>query len=380
MNRERRQLMRFALVACLTGVLATAWLLLPPAVTASVDLSVTTTEVHGSDKLVIRSEGGDTNIVFVRYQQPVYVIRSSESPLMAGPGCLIVDLDVAVCVGQIGSATILGGAGADVIDFAGVPVPIDGTGGPGDDALTGGTAANTLNGGDGIDQLTGGPRRDNLDGGDGDDWILGRADSDSLLGGSGNDIIESGTGDTNVLAGGTGRDLLIGGNGSDILEGDSGADVLVGGRGPDVVAPGTGADTVLNLRGADPLDCPAEVVDNAIRATSCAQIEKGAPPDAWPPTEAPASSTEAPAPLSASDHSHAVPVTAGQAIAVLVHVPADQHRRVRRCIRTYADAGRHVRLDAFRATFTARDWPKVYRPHPNRGARAARLTSARHCP
>src|SRR3954447_8057602 len=211
MNRERRQLMRFGRVACLTGVLATAWLLLPPAVTASVDLSVTTTEVHGSDKLVIRSEGVDTNIVFVRYKQPVYVIRSSESPLMAGAGCLIVDLDVAVCVGQIGSATIRGGDGADVIDFAGVPVPVGGSGGPGDDALSGGTAANTLNGGDGVDQLTGGPGRDDLNGGNGDDWILGRAGSDSLLGGSGNDMIEGGTGDTDLLAGGADRDLLIGG-------------------------------------------------------------------------------------------------------------------------------------------------------------------------
>src|SRR3954468_19717135 len=128
----------------LIGVLATGWLLLPASVTASVNLSVNTTDVPGSDDLVVRSEGVDTNIVFVRYEQPVYVIRSSESPLTAGAGCLIVDLDVAVCVGQIGSATIRGGDGADVIDFAGVPVPVGGSGGPGDDALSGGTAANTL--------------------------------------------------------------------------------------------------------------------------------------------------------------------------------------------------------------------------------------------
>jgi len=363
-----------ARVAFLIGALTTGWFLQPTSISrASVELSVDTTAVAGSDKLDVRSVGTDTNVVFVRYQQPAYVITSAGSPLMAGPGCLIVDLDVAVCVGPIGSGTVSGGDGADIIDFTGVPVPVDGNGGPGDDALTGGTAANTLDGGDGVDQLTGGPQGDDLDGGNGDDWILGRAASDSLFGGAGDDILEAGKGDGDLLAGGPGRDLLEGGGGSDILEGDSGADVLVGGRGVDTIVPGRGADTVLKFRTADQLNCPTEVVDNQIRATSCAKIKSGAPPAAWPPKKPSTSDT------ASSPKAFAAPVVAGAATAVLVHVRADQAKPVKRCLRTYKDRDRQVALHPYRVTFTSKFWPKVDDPAPNPLARAARLTRPKHC-
>lgn len=358
----------------LTTALATGWLFTSTSVShASVELSVNPTDVAGSDELLLRSVGKATNVVFVRYQEPGYVITSAGSPLLTGPGCLVVDLDVAVCVGPIGSARTVGGDGTDVIDLAGVPVPVDGDGGPGDDALTGGEGVNTLAGGDGVDQLTGGSQGDELDGGGDDDWILGRAGSDSLFGAGGDDIIEGGAGKGDLLSGGTGRDLLEGGSGADVLDGDSGADALFGGAGADKITPGRGADTLIGLRSTDQLNCPADVVHNEIRPASCAEIQSGAPPEAWPPTTASA------AHATSSNKTIAAPVVPARAAAVLVHVPAKQSKPIRRCLRTYKDRDRTVALHPYRITFRSRFWPTVAEPAPNPLARAARLTKAKHC-
>jgi hemolysin type calcium-binding protein len=360
--------------AILIGALATGWSLASTSLSrASVELSVNPTDVAGSDELVVQSVGKATNVIFVRYREPGYVITSAASPLLTGPGCLVVDLDVAVCVGPIGSAEVRGGDGTDVIDFTGVPVPVDGDGGPGDDALTGGEAANTLDGGDGVDQLTGGSRRDDLNGGSGDDWILGRAGSDSLFGASGDDIIEGGDGKGDLLTGGAGRDLLEGGDGADILDGDSGADALFGGAGADKITPGRGADTLIRLRTTDQLNCPAEVVDNTIRPASCAEIKLGAPPEAWPPK------TPSAADAASGHKPFAAPVVAGKATAVVVHVPAKRSKPVLRCLRTYKDRDRTVALHPYRIRFRSRFWPTVAAPPPNPLARAARLTKAKHC-
>jgi RTX calcium-binding nonapeptide repeat (4 copies) len=362
-----------ARAAFLIGAIATGWFFASPSVSrASVELSVGKTDVAGSDELLVRAVGSATNVVFVRYQDPGYVITSAGSPLATGPGCLVVDLDVAVCVGQIGSARVLGGDGTDVIDFTGVPIPVDGDGGPGDDALTGGAAASTLDGGDGVDQLTGGSQRDDLDGGSGDDWLRGLAGSDALMGAAGDDILEGGNGTGDLLAGGAGRDLLEGGDGADILDGDSGADALFGGAGADKITPGRGADTLIKLRTTDQLNCLAEVVDNEIRPTSCAEIKSGAPPEAWPPKETAAADA-------ASSKAFAVPVVPGRATAVVVHMPAKQSKPVRRCLRTYKDRDRTVALHPYRIKFRSRFWPTVAEPPPNPMARAARLTGAKHC-
>jgi hypothetical protein len=356
-------------VSLLAGALATGSLLLPTSVSwASVEVSVTTTE--GSGKLVARAVGSDTNVVFVRYEAPAYVITSAASPLTSGPGCLVADLGVVVCFGPIGSATIVGGEGADVIDFAGVPVPVDADGGPGNDALTGGAAANTLKGSDGVDQLTGGELRDDLDGGDDDDWIVGLAESDSLSGGAGDDIVEGGAGG-DVLAGGSGRDLLEGGTGSDILQGEAGADALSGGGGADQIAPGKGADAVVKFRRTDQLNCPSQVVGNEIRTTSCAELRRRSAPRAWPPAKTSTS------PRASSHVPFAAPVVAGKAYGVLVHVPARRSTFVRRCLRTYSAGG--VALTPHRIKFRTRFWPTVRSPRPNPLARTARLTRVKRC-
>jgi Ca2+-binding RTX toxin-like protein len=337
---------------------------------ASVEAAVEPTKVDGQDQLVLRSAGTDTNIVFVRYAKLLYVVTSVSSPLTAGAGCLVTDLGAAICVGPIGSAVIKGGAGVDVIDLAGVPVPVDGDGGGGDDALTGGAAANTLKGGDGVDQLTGGRQADLLYGGSGDDWVLGGANSDSVFGDAGDDILEGGTGDRDLLAGGAGRDLIEGGSGVDIMQGDAGADVMSGGGGADTIAPGSGADEVIGLKRSDRLNCPTDVVDGRIRPTSCAQVKKRGTPQEWPPPKG----ASAPATASRRDRPSATPVTAGQATGVQVHWPAKKWQWVSRCLRTYSDRNHRVRLHPYRIRFKSRYWPTVDSPAPNPVARSARLT------
>jgi Ca2+-binding RTX toxin-like protein len=370
--------MHAAKVALLIGTFATGWLAVPASVSrASVDVAVETTDPTGAEKLVLRPLGTDTNIVFVRYEEPAYVVTSAISPITAGSGCWLTDLNVATCVGAIGSATIRGGDGADVIDFTGVPVRVNGDGGAGDDALTGGVARNMLKGGKGVDQLTGGPQRDDLTGRSGDDWILGRGGSDSLFGEAGNDIVQAGTGDREVLVGGSGQDLLEGGSGYDLLQGDAGADALFGGAGADTIAPGTGADAVIGLHAPDRLDCPTEVIDGETSVTPCAQIEKGRPPESWPPPQS--ASTPAEASRRQRHRRYAAPVVPGHATGVQVHVPADRWKWVRRCLRTYSDRHRQVALDPYRVKFKSKFWPTIEVPAPNPVARTARLTPPKPC-
>lgn len=92
------------------------------------------------------------------------------------------------------------GGGADFVYFAGdVPVPVTIRGGPGNDVLTGGGAADKIIGGPGDDLLTG--RR-------GDDWILGGPGRDRLFGGPGNDQLRGGP-EKDKLVGGSGQNELV---------------------------------------------------------------------------------------------------------------------------------------------------------------------------
>ena len=61
------------------------------------------------------------------------------------------------------------------------------TGGAGDDEITGGKGANTIDGGDGDDSLKGGAAADSITGGDGDDIITGFAGADTISGGDDTD-------------------------------------------------------------------------------------------------------------------------------------------------------------------------------------------------
>jgi Ca2+-binding RTX toxin-like protein len=202
--------------------------------------------------------------------------------------------------GTTGSDTLNGGTGTDVADYSGrsasLTITIDGTandgapgegdnvktdvenvtGGSGNDALIGGSAANVLSGGPGHDSLDGDAANDVLDGGTGDDDLVGGAGTDlvtyagrtspvtvvldgtggngeageddtihtdveSVAGGSGNDSL-TGSPNADTLSGGPGNDTIHGDAGADTLNGDDGDDTLEGGAGADVHNGGAGFD------------------------------------------------------------------------------------------------------------------------------------------
>ena len=130
-----------------------------------------------------------------------------------------------------------GGAAGNKFDatlFGGV-VTLLGLGG--NDSLTGGAKADSLDGGDGNDTLTGNAAADTLQGGTGNDKLFGLAGNDTLDGGLGADTLDGGAdndvldgnADADSLIGGTERDLLIGGAGLDIVAGGADEDSLIGG-------------------------------------------------------------------------------------------------------------------------------------------------------
>lgn len=112
----------------------------------------------------------------------------------------------------------------------------------GDDNITTGSRADTVNGGMGNDTIHGGGDADFLAGDEGDDQVYGEAGADTLFGVEGND----------VLRGGTENDILYGNEGDDQLYGDEGADTLDGSFGNDLMAGGAGNDNY-TLEGLDTL-------------------------------------------------------------------------------------------------------------------------------
>ncbi|HSH04310.1 MAG TPA: calcium-binding protein, partial [Anaerolineae bacterium] len=95
----------------------------------------------------------------------------------------------------------------DFVSFFATTYGGDFLGTSGDDNLSGGTLAVTLDGRGGNDVIVGSSANDVLSGGDGDDQIFGGAGNDQLYAGLGN----------NELTGGKGNDTLYGGSGNEIL-------------------------------------------------------------------------------------------------------------------------------------------------------------------
>ncbi|KAA0677178.1 Ig-like domain-containing protein, partial [Roseomonas genomospecies 6] len=175
----------------------------------------------------------------------------------AGP--LTIQLDRVEFAAVIGSATLTGGAGNNVVygDASSQSMIL----GPGDDLLSGGggndTVASTL----GNDTLYGDAGDDLMNGGDGDDLMDGGTDNDTMGGGAGRDTMGGGAGNDvligedgdDALFGGTGNDTLFGGDGNDALFGQEGDDVLALGAGADIADGGDGNDTLFGQEGADTL-------------------------------------------------------------------------------------------------------------------------------
>lgn len=166
--------------------------------------------------------------------------------------------------GGNGNDVLYGGEGNDVINGDGNNDRIYGRGG--EDLLSGGSGKDFVNAGEGNDSISGGDDNDNLlgkggidtiDGGAANDFINGGADSDKLYGDTdnsqaGNDIILGEDGDDEIygyagndnLSGGTGADSLYGGTGDDELIGDADNDFLAGEAGNDKISGNEGVDTV----------------------------------------------------------------------------------------------------------------------------------------
>ena len=143
------------------------------------------------------------------------------------------------------SGSYYGEAGNDVLvakTILGATILLDG--GEGDDKLTGGDGANTLNGGAGNDIIAIGKGTTTVNGGTGNDSVKGGALNDSISGGDGSDTVTGGAGD-DVITGDAGNDNLSGGDGDDRLFGDIGNDIILAGGGLDKLSGGVGNDTIV---------------------------------------------------------------------------------------------------------------------------------------
>ncbi|AIB15258.1 hypothetical protein ABAZ39_25530 (plasmid) [Azospirillum argentinense] len=158
---------------------------------------------------------------------------------VAGP--LTIQLDHVAFAAVIGSATLTGGEGNQVVygDSGAQSMIL----GPGDDFLSGGGGNDTVASTSGNDTLYGDAGDDLMHGGDGDDLMNGGSENDTMGGGGGRD----------TMGGGTGNDILFGENGDDILFGEEGDDVLVLGAGSDMADGGAGNDTLFGEEGDDTL-------------------------------------------------------------------------------------------------------------------------------
>jgi autotransporter-associated beta strand protein len=170
------------------------------------------------------------------------------------------------------------GLGNDIITVTSkVMIPVWGYGGPGNDRLTGGAAANTLFGDSGSvagvagsDKLVGRKGNDSLSGDGGNDIALGYGGADTISGGDGDDQLygedevgdmvafiaanadfQAGTAGADTILGGGGGDRVVGGDAGDTLYGDAGDDTLDGGAGNDTIEAGEGNDKAYGRDGDD---------------------------------------------------------------------------------------------------------------------------------
>ena len=267
------------LALCLVAVTAA------PAGAAVVDLT--------DNVLSVRDPSGEDNVLDVRPSGfGAYEVHDAGPPLEATGSCTPVEPQLVTCLGLALRVHVEAGDGDDLVglwdDFR---VPVELSGGAGDDALAGGPGNDDLQGGEGDDSLTGGPGNDRSAGEQGADHLGGGEDADTLLGGDGDDIVDGEAGAGDVLLGQAGRDLLLGGPGADQLQGGADDDALAGGAGADAMGTGEGADEVFT-RGADTVDCRAgdELRGDApATGPGCGAAGPGLPlPDVWPPPGDPA--------------------------------------------------------------------------------------------
>jgi Ca2+-binding RTX toxin-like protein len=255
----------------------------------------------------IRLQNEATIQMHVSFAEGAWIVDEQGVPIVAGEGCALAGPETARCpiatvptglflngsggadtivvepsvpatasatiVGGLGVDELVGGAGDDSIDanavFLAEATPGDVVrGGPGDDALTGGTV---LDGEGGSDLLISQPCGESVDGGPGIDSVsfarMGQG-VEAMLGGtagfaagpdlvaacpagptgpSGTQISESvenieGSAFDDVLSGDSGPNMILGRGGDDTIHGGAGTDFMVGGLGIDSIFGDAGAD------------------------------------------------------------------------------------------------------------------------------------------
>jgi Ca2+-binding RTX toxin-like protein len=156
-------------------------------------------------------------------------------------------------VGGGGPDLICGGAGHDFI-FAGNASRFDRptrlSGGPGDDYLEGGFAADDIYSGPGDDRIDAEFGDDRVWGGAGDDFIRAQNGDDRINAGSGSDHVDASTGE-DLVHGGPGNDKISTGPDPDVAFGDQGDDLLFLIWGNDIGHGGPGDDSLHGGPGED---------------------------------------------------------------------------------------------------------------------------------
>ncbi|TWU49227.1 PKD domain-containing protein [Rubripirellula reticaptiva] len=188
-----------------------------------------------------------------------------------GDDKIIVSKDITIPVelsGGVGNDTLIGGSGNDIL--RGDEGNDDLRGGLGDDTIEGGAGLDSLMGEAGDDQLFGGAENDQLFGGEGNDYINAGDGNDTVHAGGGDDVVYAGIGfdsiygeggddeihgeaDGDLIEGGAGGDKIYGDEGDDRIFGNDGNDEIYGGIGNDVIRGGEGNDTLHGEEGDDQL-------------------------------------------------------------------------------------------------------------------------------
>ncbi len=237
----------------------TMWTLEGLSTNASKVLAAAKTKSLSDDRKIIKSMFAKADTVIgSAYADKLYTYDGNDV-ITPGGGADSIDggdgRDRIVFVGPETVQVTLAGSSVVYVSLNGVATDRvrnveDVTGGDGNDTITGDGLANRLYGGAGDDLLSGAGGKDTISGGAGNDTIIGGSSGDSLSGDSGHDLIMGGTGGDKI-DGGSGNDTILGGSSGDKLYGKSGNDSIQGDSGSDLIDGGSGNDLLRGGSGND---------------------------------------------------------------------------------------------------------------------------------
>lgn len=158
----------------------------PTTVLECLGVSGTTAELNELGYHVAIGTSGDDQLVFGRFEQPVFVLAGDGDDTIVGS-----PYDDVICSHR-GNDTINGGDGDDRIGAGADDDVVRAE--AGDDRVYGGPGVDNLRGGDGVDEVYGGPGDDTINGGFLADLLFGEEGDDVIDGAGGDDTIRGGDG------------------------------------------------------------------------------------------------------------------------------------------------------------------------------------------